>query len=308
MTVAVAACAAVGAAALFALSTASHTRALRDVERQIRGSAANAIPSGMAPGLRVLAGALSSPRWLVGSAIGVAAFGLHALALHDGNLTLVQPLLITMVLFALPASRAMGGPRTTRAELLWAAVLVVALGAFFTAGDPATPSSNGVDAWPAVLAAIIAVSAIGTCIRLARRRTGSTAAALLGAGAGIAFAGSAALLKTATNLLAQGVVVLVAGWQLYALLGVGALGIILSQLAYRAGPVSASLPAMNSLNPVASILIGVAVFDERFRTGAVPLMVEGIALAAMTLATVLLSRGPNATTADPSRTGTAPQP
>ena len=152
----------------------------------------------------------------------------------------------------------------------------------------------------------MAVTAVGVCVRLARRRTASTAAALLGAGAGIAFAGAAALIKTATNLLAQGVVALMSGWQLYALIVVGAIGILLSQLAYRAGPVSASLPAMNSVNPLASVLIGVAVYDEHFRTGPIPSTVEALALAAMTLATVLLSRGPGAPTADLARTGAAP--
>ena len=246
--------------------------------------------------------------WLAGSAIAVVAFSLHALALHEGNLTLVQPLLVTTVLFALPASRAVGGTPVSRAQLEWAAVLVVALACFFAAGDPATPTNNGVDAWPAVIASILAVAAVGICVGLARRRTAGTAAALLGAGAGIAFAGAAALIKTATNLLAQGAVALVSGWQLYALIVVGAIGIVLSQLAYRAGPVSASLPAMNSVNPLASVLIGVAVFDEHFRTGPIPSTVEAFALAAMTLATVLLSRAAGAPTADLARTGAAPPP
>ncbi len=120
------------------------------------------------------------------------------------------------------------------------------------------------------------MAAVGVCVRLARRRTSTAAAALLGAGAGIAFAGAAALIKTATNLLAQGVVALVFGWQLYALIVVGATGMLLSQLAYRSGPVSASLPAMNSVNPLASVLIGVAVFDEHFQTGAHPLHRRGL--------------------------------
>ena len=236
------------------------------------------------------------------------AFSLHALALHEGNLTLVQPLLVTTVLFALPASRAVGGAQVSRAQLEWAAVLVVALACFFAAGDPATPTNSGVDAWPAVIASIMAVAAVGICVRLARRRTASTAAALLGAGAGIAFAGTAALIKTATNLLAQGAVALVSGWQLHTLIVVGAIGIVLSQLAYRAGPVSASLPAMNSVNPLASVLIGVAVFDEHFRTGPIPSTVEAFALAAMTLATVLLSRRSGRPTAGLARTGAVPPP
>lgn len=83
---------------------------------------------------------------------------------------------------------------------------------------------------------------------------------------------------------------MLAGWQLYALIAVGAVGIALSQLAYRSGPLSASLPAMNSINPLVSVLIGVAVLDEHFRTGTIPSTFEALALAVMTLATVQLSR------------------
>ena len=116
MNVAVASSAAVGAAGLFALATAVHTRALRDVERRITGSAGGSVPSGTGPGLRVVTHAVSSRLWLAGSAIAVVAFSLHALALHDGNLTLVQPLLVTTVLFALPASRAVSGTPVSRAQ------------------------------------------------------------------------------------------------------------------------------------------------------------------------------------------------
>ena len=94
MNVTVATIAALGAAGLFALASAVQTRALRDTERRItsddRGSDQTTTP----PWWRVLTHAVSSPWWLAGSALAVVAFGLHALALHEGNLTLVQPVLI----------------------------------------------------------------------------------------------------------------------------------------------------------------------------------------------------------------------
>ena len=67
MSVAVASAAAVGAAGLFALATAVHTRALHDVERRITGNAGGSAQSGTGPGFRVVAHAVSSPLWLAGS-------------------------------------------------------------------------------------------------------------------------------------------------------------------------------------------------------------------------------------------------
>jgi drug/metabolite transporter (DMT)-like permease len=254
--------------------------------------------------LSVFRQAVWSGAWLAGTALAVVAFGLHALALHEGDLTLVQPLLVTMVLFALPASWAIGGTAISLSDLFWALVLVLGLTAFFGAAHPATPptpSAAGADFWPAIGAAGLAALAIGFCLLLARSRPGGESAALLGGAAGIAFAGVAGLVKEVTHQLAQGPGAVVGHWQLYALVFAGATGVALTQLAYRAGPLSASLPAMNCVNPLVSVLIGVAVFDEHFRTGLLASSAEFVALATMTVATVLLSRRPQVDRGVPTR-------
>jgi hypothetical protein len=169
---------------------------------------------------------------------------------------------------------------------------VLGLTVFFAAADPVGSSTAGADLAPAILTATLSALTIGLCVGLARHRPGGQAAALLGGAAGIAFAGVAALVKTATGLLTHGVGALMGSWQLFALLGLGAIGIVLAQLAYRTGPLSASLPALNSVNPLASVLIGAVVFDEHVHTGAVPTGIEILGLAIIALATVALSRPP----------------
>lgn len=291
--VAVAVSSALGAAVLFALATSLQSRALRRVASRTAATPAPARPTataGMVTELRHLRRAAASRAWLLGTAIGVGAFALHALALHEGDLTVVQPLLVTMVLFALPANHLVAGTPVTSAEWLWGILLLVALTVFFAAGDPASRATAAVDLGPAIIATVVALLAVVACVGLAWRHPGGPAAALLGGAAGIAFAGVAALVKATTNLLGDGFATLMGSWQLYAVLVVGAIGIVLSQVAYRSGPLSASLPALNSVNPLASVLIGVAVFDERFRTGLISTGIETLALLAMTVAVVALSR------------------
>jgi hypothetical protein len=290
---AVATFSALAAAALFALAAAVQSRVLRSADGP--GVPVGADRPLAAPSVtewRALARAASSSAWLVGSGVAVVAFGLHALALHEGSLASVQPLLVTTVLFALPARRVAGGPAVAGAEIGWAMLLVMGLAVFFVAADPVTRVGLDVERWPAVVAAAAALVATGFCVGLAHTRRGGGAAALLGAAAGIAFAGVAALVKASTDLLAGGVAALLASWQVYALLLVGSCGVALSQLAYRVGPLSAGVPAMNSVNPLVSVLIGVAVFDEHFRTGAVASTLEALSLGAVTVATVMLSRLP----------------
>jgi drug/metabolite transporter (DMT)-like permease len=307
MNVAVATVSALSAAGLFAVATAVQAKAVRQAAREPVPAATPAgSPAALAsPGeFRVVTRAFRSRIWLAGAAIAAAAFGLHALALHEGNLSFVQPLLVTMVLFALPISRLVGGPQVSRAELVWALVLVVGLSAFFVAANPNARPGSIVDTAPAIITAVLAALTVFACVALARRRIGGQGAALLGAAAGIAFAGVAALVKTGTDILTHGVVDLMTAWQLYALVVLGAMGVILSQMAYRAGPLTASLPALNSVNPLASVLIGVAVFDEHLRTGRLPATVEVLALAAVTAAIVMLSRPARLERA--SRTGQSP--
>jgi drug/metabolite transporter (DMT)-like permease len=242
--------------------------------------------------LGVVRRAVWSGAWLSGTALALGAFALHAFALHEGDLTLVQPLLVTVVLFALPASWAIRAAVVRASECIWALVLVLALTAFFAAAHPATRGAS-VDFWPAIMAAVLATLAIVFCLLVAGKRRGGESAALLGAAAGIAFAGVAGLVKEVTHQLAHGPGALVGDWQLYALLLVGATGVVLTQLAYRAGPLSASLPAMNCVNPLVSVLIGIVVFDEHLRTGPIASSAEFLALAVMTVATVMLSRHPH---------------
>src|SRR5262249_2959484 len=98
---------ALSAAILFALATSLQSRALRRGASRTVVSPASSRPTGSA-GLVTEVGqlrrAVASRAWLLGTGIAFGAFALHALALHEGDLTLVQPLLVTMVLFALPVS------------------------------------------------------------------------------------------------------------------------------------------------------------------------------------------------------------
>lgn len=273
---------ALGAAVLFASGTALQYKAARP------------LPSTGVAGSRVitdtLRSVLGSGRWMVGTAVLAAGLGMHAFALHEAPLTLVQPLLILGVLFALPASQYAGGPPVGAADLRWAVLLVAGIAAFLVTSTPTSQPTKDIDGGPALSAFAISSLGVLLCVGLARRRRGPLAATAVGAAAGIAFGGSAALIKVCTNVASGGPLALLSSWQLYALVLVGGTGLLLSQLSYRAGPMTASLPAINTLNPLVSVLIGWAVFDERFRTGAGPVAIEALSLLVALTATIVLSR------------------
>ena len=123
-----------------------------------------------------------------------------------------------------------------------------------------------------------------------RRSTGRAAAALLGTAAGLSYAAVAGLLKQDMGTLDRGLGALVTSWPFYALIGVGALGLLVNQLAYQAGPLSSSLPAIMTVGPVVSLVIGVVVFDEQFRTGPAALLGAAVCLALVLVAAGGLTR------------------
>ena len=61
------------------------------------------------------------------------------------------------------------------------------------------------------------------------------------------------------------------------------------QSAFRAGPLTASLPAVTVAEPVVGSILGVAVLGETLRTDGVGLVALGVSVAVMAAATVALA-------------------
>jgi len=221
------------------------------------------------PLARFVAATLSHRLWLAGTVTDLIGLSLQVLALHFGDLAVVQPLLISGLLFALLLRRRQGRPVTAH-EVRWALVLTGCLIAFlFLAGaNPTGPHPTGPDRLPAVVAAGVGALLALTCVGLAhRRKPAADAAALMGVAVGVVYAATAALLKALTDLVVHGPWALLASWQLYAVIVIGAVGLLLSQLAFQAGPLTASLPAIATVDPLLSIVVGVLVYDEHIHRG-----------------------------------------
>ena len=90
---------------------------------------------------------------------------------------------------------------------------------------------------------------------------------MLGVAVGISYAATAALLKSVTNIALRGPVPVLTSWQLYAVIASGATGLLLNQVAFRAGPLTASLPAIATVDPLLSIALGIVVFHEHIHHG-----------------------------------------
>lgn len=230
--------------------------------------------------------------WLMAVGLQATGFILHATALSFGQLTVVQPLLVCAVLFALPLNRMLRHEPITRNEIGWAALLVVGLAGFLmVASPPATTTREYVDSGNAIMAVTIGVVAVIVCVLCAHRWYDRVAPFMLATASGIMFVAQAALLKSSVGVLGKGGVgALFAAWQPYALVVSGAGAVVFIQLAYRAGPLAASLPVVSTVNPVISVIVGATVYNESVRHSPLALAAETLFLLLLVAATVVLTR------------------
>ena len=119
--------------------------------------------------------------------------------------------------------------------------------------------------------------------------TRSRRAALLGCATGISWGFVAAVIKELSSHIDDGVGAVFSNWSLYVLLTVGAATMLLASHALAAGPLAASQPGFTVLDPLSAGLLGVFLFDEHIRTGALDLAGEALALAVVIAGAWILS-------------------
>lgn len=241
---------------------------------------------------------LSQRLWWIAQSVQAGALLLHASALQFGPLTLVQPVLAIVVVLALPLNHRLNRSRITRPELLWAGLVAASLAGFLLAAAP-SHATETVPTHRLVVAAIVVAAAVICCVLIAQRGSPKVAALALGSGSGLAFSMEALLLQVTTTALLRHPLAALTNPTSYGLLVAGAAGVVLTQLAYRAGPISAALPAIITVNPLGSVILGVLVNGEQIRSSPLALAVEVASFAGLVLAVVALSRFPGAISTEP---------
>lgn len=112
------------------------------------------------------------------------------------------------------------------------------------------------------------------------------------------------LTKGVVDQLDRGIPALLRTPELYAWAVLGIAATAWEQSAFRAGPLTASLPAVTVAEPVVGSVLGVTVLGETLRTNTAGLVVLGISAAVMVAAVIALahSQAAGAPQSDPPRT------
>lgn len=250
--------------------------------------------SGFGAGARLLLGLLRRPRWLLGQLAGGAGLALLAVALHLGQVVVVQPVIATQLVFSLLVSGLLTRRRTGRSGLdagLWAAAALV-VGGLVVFLLTARPRVSGAPGDPLLLgwllgAAGTALAAQAAAAAVASRLAPRWRSLLFALAAALGFGTGALLLAAAGDRLAEGRVVSV---PLAALAVVVASSVVTAQRAFQAGAVTTALPTIAAVEPVVAVWLAGPVLGEHLATGPGWRAGQLLGLAALVTGVVVLAR------------------
>jgi len=250
---------------------------------------------GTASGLRLVARLLRSPLWILGWVAGLAGFLFQAAALGNGQLSIVQAVLVSELVFGLLLRRFWLRQQIRRAAWGSAALTCAGLATFVAVDQPEggtpTPSTH---AWAGVL--ILFGGGAAAMALAARWGSPRRRAALYASAAAIVWALVATFIKSSTETLTHsGVSAMLSEWPVYALIAGGVAGIVLVQAALHVGPLSVSQPLLVIVDPSVSVILSIWLFQERYTRGPAPIAGSLIGFAAMCAGVVALTRTAPAT-------------
>jgi len=243
---------------------------------------AKQVPQRAALSPRLLADLVRRPLFLASIGVNVVGCALQIVALHFGSLTLVQPLLVLSLLFAVVIA-SVAVRRRGPDWVLLAGVTCCALGiAGFLA--VARPHGGADTAGPGVALPLVAglAAALAGCLAAARWGPAALRPLWLALGCGAAFGVNALLLKIVPGTLPAGFADPLQQWPLYLTMLVTPVGFLLNQNAFQAGSMMApALAVITTADPLVSMAAGAVFLHEKIAAAPLDLAAEALALTVM---------------------------
>jgi drug/metabolite transporter (DMT)-like permease len=233
------------------------------------------------------------PVWLLGWCTNLLGFGVQAIALHLGSVALIQPLLVTQLVFTMPLSTVWARRWPTPTEWIGVTVISSAVATFVLVREASPANGGDPHRYLVIVAGVVIAGLVALLVMAAAGRPPLVHATLVSIAAGLCFAMSAVLIKLTTDdLLNRGVVATALDWPGYCLALSTLTGLLLEQGAFATGSLSAAVAAMTITNPLASYVLGVLVFNVTPPTSPGALSALAGSGALLIIGVAVLSRSP----------------
>jgi hypothetical protein len=268
---------------LLAVTFALLSAATFAVSSSVQHQAAEGAPESARTLVELLGYLVRRPLWLIGQFLATCAFVLHASALHSGPIAVVQPIVVSGIVWAVPARAAMSRRMPSVTELRAVLITATGLAVFLVASDPTAGSPAALGPGTITFALLgVAIAAVANTAASRVRQDPRRKAFLLGVVGGVLFGLVAGFMKlTLQEVGSGGLAALATSWPTYALVLAGTGGVLTNQRAYRTAGLSGSMPALNIVNGLISLTFGFTVFSEVPRHSPLFLAMEVLALGCM---------------------------
>ena len=244
------------------------------------------------------------PVWLLGTVVLIVGYATQGAALDRGKIVVVQPLLVTTIVWALPLGYLLTDQKVTRRQVIGALVVVVGLALFVLVGDPDAGVDKTSERNFALASAVIGAIVVVLLLWVRRVRAPALRAAVLGGCAGLLFGLSASFDKPVLNDLHVSVGEAAGAPATWALLGFGFAAFLIQQLSLATGQLAPAMAAVSVANPGVSVVLGILLYEERLTRPTWHVLVAVAALLAALAGATLITLA-NSETRMPS-TETAP--
>ncbi|MGI8680236.1 MAG: DMT family transporter [Jatrophihabitans sp.] len=240
---------------------------------------------------RLLLHLMNKPVWWLGISAMVTGSALGGWALQLGSVALVEPLLSANLLFAFVFAALLARSRVQWREIAGAVLLSAALAVFIVVGNPHATDVENPSASSAALAIGVVVAVVAALVASARRRGLLLESAIIAASAGLMYGLQDASTRAGLVVVDHHGVgrLFLAPWP-YVVVASAAIGILLSQSAFRAARLDYSLPPTAAAEPIAGVALGVSVLGDQLSVSAAGIAVELVCLVAMVGGVVLIAR------------------
>lgn len=248
-------------------------------------------PSDERMSLRLMTQLVADRTWLLGIGAAVLSYGFQAVALSFGPLTLVQPLVVSELLFAVPVSVRLRDLRLRRRDWLAVGSVVAGLAVGIVAADPRAGNPiESIVTWAPALGGIFLL--VAASVVTAKRVDGPAKASAFALAGACTMGLQSALYAATLAYLRKDLWGVFLHWETYALVVASLIGMFLIQNAFQSGPLAASTPLIDSVLPLVAIALGVGLFGESIRTSWWGLFGATLGLALLIVGIIALDTSP----------------
>lgn len=235
--------------------------------------------------------------WQIGVVAEALAAVLEVVALYFGSLIIVEPLLMTNLIFLMAILQRKYNIAISPIE--WTGAIAIGLGVslflIVSKPKPGIPSYGLIWLAPTIIVAtLITLGAIITRRLKQPERRGAAGAITAGLSLGL----TAALTRLAIVELHNGIYIFFTHWPIYALISSAVVSVIAIQVGYASGPLKITQPVLEVVSPVVSILIVLLVFRNSISLTPLSIALESVSFIVAASGVVILGSSSRLTEAE----------